>query len=664
MRCFGRTKKLDRCKNKCSFILCRHHKLQWWGVIIILTTLGGFYQDILKPFTGYYTTSPEKKVEKENLNQFNPLFKENDSLTFNVLITRFEDFKSDKNTYCIGRSIEEHLNILKSNEGTSMPIEVIYVDSIPTPKNRGEAKQLQKEHNADLVIYGVAKKLSNFCGDAEICFRYKFDNNILPKEVSMFELKTFSHTGKYIKTTSDNIEKGVAQVDALSMKQWIKSLVGIKANKKKTVVFDIAAIRNNIKELPQIEKAKNYNSLGEMYYDSRQYEIAKLAFEESVKIHPTAEFYRDLGKVNRRLKNYKESFECFDKGLKLEPNNDKIFNSKGLSFLYKKEYDSALFNYKKALLFNPKNEYANNNIAKVYKIKEDYKTAIDYYFRALKNNPKNKVSYFGLGLIHNNKAEYDKAIKYYSLALEIDSTYTKVYSYRGYSFLCRGDYEKAINDLSIYMSVVKDDYVDYSNRASAYNKIGEYDLAIKDCKKAISLNSKHTAPYYILGEVYSKLEENTKALNIYNKIIELDSLDTYSYKERAYVYSKLNKKNKALKDCEKIIKIDINDAHAYALKASFLSQLNQFDRAIISYNKSIKIDTFYNRYIHTRANANFYLGNYDLAIKDIKKAIKYHPKSLHYNFDYFYFSAYKYWFISLLIIALVVFLLVKKLMRL
>ncbi len=49
MRCFGLTTKLKRCKNNCKFIFCHNHKIQWWGVLVIIATLGGVYRDVLEP---------------------------------------------------------------------------------------------------------------------------------------------------------------------------------------------------------------------------------------------------------------------------------------------------------------------------------------------------------------------------------------------------------------------------------------------------------------------------------------------------------------------------------------------------------------------------------------------------------------------------------------
>lgn len=650
MRCQGRTKNGYKCKRECKFVFCKQHSHFWFKVIsflciIILPAIWTFIQ-IKNNYQG-----SNKINDKEPNSLTTQLFKPKDSLSFNILITRFEDFKSDVDTYCIGRSYEENLNVLKSNNPISFPIKVIYADTIPPPKNTIVAKNIQRKHNADLIIYGLANKVSNNCGEAEVCFRYKFDDNILPKEMSKFELKSFSHTGEYAKTTSSNIEKGIAQVDLLSMEKWIKSLVGIKSNRKETVLFDIAEIRNNIKNLSTREKAKNFNSLGEMYYDSKQYNTAKIAFEESIKLYPTAEFYRNLGKANRRKKNYKESLHNFKQGLKIDSKYD---NSIGVTFLHMNKLDSALINYKKALILNPKNKFANNNIAKVYRINKNYPKAIEFYKKSLKLNPENKVSYFGLGIVFNNKKNYEKAIEYYTKSLKIDSSYAIVYSYRGYSFLMKGENEKAIKDLTKYISIVKDDYVDYSNRASAYNLIGEYDLAIKDCKKSISLNSNHKVPYSILGNIYYKQKKYSKALSIYDSIIEIDSLTPYYYKRRGRILYSLGEKIRAVNNFNKSILLDSTNAESHALRGGVFNDFKKHKEAIVSYNKSIELDSLYSAAIHNRGNIYFWRGDFNKAVEDMKKSVALEPNNIHYNFDLYHFMCWKYWYISLLIIITIV----------
>ena len=49
MRCLGITKSFKRCKRNCRIIYCSSHKMQWWGVVIVIATIAGLYQDIIAP---------------------------------------------------------------------------------------------------------------------------------------------------------------------------------------------------------------------------------------------------------------------------------------------------------------------------------------------------------------------------------------------------------------------------------------------------------------------------------------------------------------------------------------------------------------------------------------------------------------------------------------
>jgi len=72
-----------------------------------------------------------------------PIFSTTDT-TFKVLILRFEDYISKKETECIGLSIKKLLKDLRDNEG--MPLNPVYENSILSPEDLDSVKYLQKYH--------------------------------------------------------------------------------------------------------------------------------------------------------------------------------------------------------------------------------------------------------------------------------------------------------------------------------------------------------------------------------------------------------------------------------------------------------------------------------------------------------------------------------------
>ena len=106
MRCNGRTKNLSRCKNNCKIIFCRHHKLQWWAILVIIATLGGLFQDIIKPIffeKEQITNSEKEKATEIALNKISDSLKVITNMdshleSINKKLDNFIDEKSNSKT--------------------------------------------------------------------------------------------------------------------------------------------------------------------------------------------------------------------------------------------------------------------------------------------------------------------------------------------------------------------------------------------------------------------------------------------------------------------------------------------------------------------------------------------------------------------------------------
>ncbi|NET37020.1 MAG: hypothetical protein F6K19_34185, partial [Cyanothece sp. SIO1E1] len=172
MQCWGRTKGGKRCRNHSKFLFCHVHKRQFWialwGFIGIIATLGGVFQDVLKPiFQREDKATLESHSEPHTLmvttkegGDFTPIFRPYDTTHFNVLIIRFEDYIAGESTECIGRSIQDHLSTIQAEEKLPLFLSTHYVaDSIPPPTSVEEANNIQKRHHADLIIYGLARNV-------------------------------------------------------------------------------------------------------------------------------------------------------------------------------------------------------------------------------------------------------------------------------------------------------------------------------------------------------------------------------------------------------------------------------------------------------------------------------------------------------------------------
>ena len=85
----------------------------------------------------------------------------------------------------------------------------------------------------------------------------------------------------------------------------------------------------------------------------------------------------------------------------IKSKNADFYESRGLSYLEKCQYDKALLYFNKALKMNPADAYAYWNRGRVYGEQGQYNHAISDYAKALEINPTYGNAYFYRGLAYH-----------------------------------------------------------------------------------------------------------------------------------------------------------------------------------------------------------------------------------------------------------------------
>jgi serine/threonine protein kinase len=122
------------------------------------------------------------------------------------------------------------------------------------------------------------------------------------------------------------------------------------------------------------------------------------------------------------------------------------YNSRGVSYDDKGEYDKAIADYTKAISIDPNYAIAYNNRAVSYKHKGEYDKAIADFTKAISIDPNDAIAYINRGVSYDDKGEYDKAIADFTKAISIMPNYADPYNNRGVSYKNKGEYDKAIAD--------------------------------------------------------------------------------------------------------------------------------------------------------------------------------------------------------------------------
>ena len=135
----------------------------------------------------------------------------------------------------------------------------------------------------------------------------------------------------------------------------------------------IAAVESD----PKNDRA--LNTLGNWYYDHRQYEEAILQYEKAKQLQPDEWIYEsNIGDAYRALREWDKAIEHYQRATSAaRSGNDWAYNGLGLAYYYKKDYLQAIKSYQQALQLKPDATYYVN-LADACRQAGHFDDAVDY----------------------------------------------------------------------------------------------------------------------------------------------------------------------------------------------------------------------------------------------------------------------------------------------
>ena len=120
-----------------------------------------------------------------------------------------------------------------------------------------------------------------------------------------------------------------------------------------------------------------------------------------------------MGAAYAFLGKYKKSMECFDRSLKINPNNPAVFSNKGRALSIMKMHELAIENFDKAIKIRPDYDTAIHNKGISLLNLEIYDNAAECLDRVLKINPDyRKAAYFKKMLRQGNEIADENIIEF------------------------------------------------------------------------------------------------------------------------------------------------------------------------------------------------------------------------------------------------------------
>ena len=209
---------------------------------------------------------------------------------------------------------------------------------------------------------------------------------------------------------------------------------------------------------------------------------------EIIKKEANEKNYFKRGTIYKKLKNYSEAIEDYDKVIKLNSNDAGYYNGRGSAKYSLGEYKESIEDYNKAIELNPnKVSYYNKRGNGKYKLGE-YKESIEDYNKAVELSPNNASYYNKRGNGKYSLGEYKESIEDYNKAIELSPNNASYYNGRGNGKYSLREYKESIEDYNKAIELNSNNATFYGNRGNAKYRLREYKESIEDYNKAIELN--------------------------------------------------------------------------------------------------------------------------------------------------------------------------------
>jgi tetratricopeptide (TPR) repeat protein len=188
------------------------------------------------------------------------------------------------------------------------------------------------------------------------------------------------------------------------------------------------------------EFARNYLSLGFVYFERGYFEQAEAFFGQALKNDPkSAEALYGLGSAYLQQQKTKDARECFQRALQLHagypgtPPN--AWNNLGILAAREGDTDVAIQYFQRAIQIDPAHSIALQNLGRAYRQKKDWPQAKRMLERALALNPDDPEANYSLGMVYAQQNETERAYDYLQQALAARPAYPEALNNLGILYL-------------------------------------------------------------------------------------------------------------------------------------------------------------------------------------------------------------------------------------
>ncbi|PCH96316.1 MAG: hypothetical protein COB83_06130 [Gammaproteobacteria bacterium] len=280
-----------------------------------------------------------------------------------------------------------------------------------------------------------------------------------------------------------------------------------------------------------------YNSLGELYLVSGQFEEAESNFQAALTLDlSSVDALIGIARAQTKLTNYTIAEQYFIRAVQTAPNYGETHEHYGSYLFYQGRYTQAINEFKKVILLNPYYGDAYNSLGAAYFANGDVNRGVQSFQKSIEIN-ENHEAYSNLGTAFFIKKNFVQAANMYQQAIDLSPD-----DYRYWGFLAES-------------------FEHIANKKFQMNDA--YAQAIKRAEKMLVINDKSNELLVSLALYYAKINHHYQARNLLNKLKNKDLLADSLY-TMSVSYLALNDKVQALNYLSKAINKGYDKELAFA----------------------------------------------------------------------------------------------------
>jgi tetratricopeptide (TPR) repeat protein len=360
-------------------------------------------------------------------------------------------------------------------------------------------------------------------------------------------------------------------------------------------------------------------TLGLAFFDQQRNEEAIQAYEEALRLEPTAlESWFNLGVAYFQIKRLDEALRCYKQASLLDPQNAKVACNMGAVYYETGELQKAEECFRLAVEVRPDYARAWDNLSAALSGQNKLKEAAEACRKAVDLKPEYPEAWFKLGTILFQSEQYADAAEAFLQVLDFNPHFGQAYGYMSILHSRAGDLpaaERMLRKMEQYGVTQELAWMVWNDYSAACASAGYYDEALRSAKRATEIHPGESDAWLNLGIAHYRLQHMADAERAYLYAVQLNPNSARACHCLGVVRYATGNYADAVEAFAQATEIDPRMINAWFDLGSSLQMENRLEEAVRAYQKVVELDA-------NNAQAWAGLGTIYLHQRDNKKAVE------------------------------------------